>query len=418
MGQRIYRPTFIDVFAGCGGLSLGLVNSNWKGLFAIERSPDAFKTFKANFLDSSIRKQNFDWPSWLPQKNMDVSYLLNNYRSELIKLRDRVDLMAGGPPCQGFSFAGKRSRDDPRNKLVEKYLELVEIVQPRIVLIENVSGIATGYGRGGKKTRGNLTCGESAADSIIAALGHDYHVFLDRLNANDFGVPQNRERYFFIGIRRAPNQDEKVLNPFDLIKKNRGKFLEDKNLSIDKPVSVGQAISDLVNKNNRIMGDIEFPRFKRIWYVPRGRLSNYQKLMRGNLNGSQPCSLRLANHKVQTISRFQKIRTHCKPGRTLSDAGKEKLGIKKNSIRVLSKDLPSGTITTLPDDQLHYSENRILTVREQARLQSFPDWFVFEGKYTTGGNQRRVECPRYTQIGNAVPPFVSEAIGRALKRLA
>ena len=107
----------------------------------------------------------------------------------------------------------------------------------------------------------------------------------------------------------------------------------------------------------------------------------------------------------------------CEPGKTLSEIGKKELGIKKISIRVLGENLPSGTITTLPDDQLHYAEPRILTVREQARLQAFPDSFKFMGKYTTGGKKRKTECPRYSQVGNAVPPFLGEVIGRALIKI-
>ena len=106
------------------------------------------------------------------------------------------------------------------------------------------------------------------------------------------------------------------------------------------------------------------------------------------------------------------------PGRSLSKLAREGLGLKKHSITVLTKNEPAPTITTLPDDVIHYNELRILTARETARLQSFPDWFEFTGKYTTGGKQRKLECPRYTQIGNAVPPLLSEAIGRLLIKKA
>ena len=101
----------------------------------------------------------------------------------------------------------------------------------------------------------------------------------------------------------------------------------------------------------------------------------------------------------------------------MSDADRERLGIGKHAITPLSPDLPSHTLTTLPDDLLHYAEPRIHTVREHARLQSFPDWFEFRGKFTTGGSVRTQECPRYTQVGNAVPPLLAEAIGIAIKRL-
>lgn len=107
----------------------------------------------------------------------------------------------------------------------------------------------------------------------------------------------------------------------------------------------------------------------------------------------------------------------CVLGKTISKEDREQLGIKKHAITPLDEALPSATITTLPDDIIHYSEPGILTVRENARLQTFPDWFKFTGNYTTGGKKRKQDCPRYTQVGNAVPPLFAEAIGQTLKDL-
>ncbi len=107
----------------------------------------------------------------------------------------------------------------------------------------------------------------------------------------------------------------------------------------------------------------------------------------------------------------------CEKGDYLSKKDRDRFGIKKSSIAILSPDKPSMTITTLPDDLIHYDEPRIHTVREHARLQSFPDWFEFKDKFTTGGVRRKEECPRYTQVGNAIPPLMAEAIGQALKNI-
>ena len=98
----------------------------------------------------------------------------------------------------------------------------------------------------------------------------------------------------------------------------------------------------------------------------------------------------------------------------MSEEDRARLGIRKTAIAPLAPDQPSHTLTTLPDDLLHYAEPRIHTVREHARLQSFPDWFEFRSNYTTGGDRRARECPRYTQVGNAVPPLLAGAIGEAL----
>ena len=128
-------------------------------------------------------------------------------------------------------------------------------------------------------------------------------------------------------------------------------------------------------------------------------------------------SVRLAKHKPEISERFMRIiqDPECVRGGLMSLAQREKYGLKKHRICLMHEKNPAPTITTLPDDVLHYSEPRILTVRESARLQSFPDWFQFRGKFTTGGSRRTKECPRYTQVGNAVPPYLARAIGLAIR---
>ncbi|MFY8003759.1 MAG: DNA cytosine methyltransferase, partial [Chitinophagaceae bacterium] len=110
--SKEHKSTYIDLFAGCGGLSLGLHNAGWKGLFAIEKSPDAFKTLKHNLID---KKKHFGWPTWLPQESIEIDKAIDLYKNELKKLQGKVDLVAGGPPCQGFSMAGRRNENDQRN---------------------------------------------------------------------------------------------------------------------------------------------------------------------------------------------------------------------------------------------------------------------------------------------------------------
>jgi DNA (cytosine-5)-methyltransferase 1 len=113
---------YIDIFAGCGGLSLGLHNAGWKGIFAIEKNRMAFITLKHNLIE---KKDHFEWPSWLPVTEHDINEVLKNYKGELEKLRGNVDLVAGGPPCQGFSTAGRRDEHDERNNLVDSYIEFI-----------------------------------------------------------------------------------------------------------------------------------------------------------------------------------------------------------------------------------------------------------------------------------------------------
>ncbi len=139
---------YIDLFSGCGGLSLGLQKSNWKGLFAIEKNYDAFLTLKHNLID---QRNHFDWPDWLEQKNHDINTIISQHKSELKSLRGTIDLVAGGPPCQGFSMAGRRNEKDNRNKLIDSYIEFVDLVQPQVLFFENVKGFTVGFKKGNKR---------------------------------------------------------------------------------------------------------------------------------------------------------------------------------------------------------------------------------------------------------------------------
>ena len=147
-------------------------------------------------------------------------------------------------------------------------------------------------------------------------------------------------------------------------------------------------------------------------------LTHYQKLLRRGAGDEAPNSLRLANHRPATQERFERMLRECRKGVCLSTAERREYGMeKKNVVVIFDPDEPAHTLTTLPDDFLHYAEPRILTVREYARLQAFPDWFAFKGKYTTGGPSRTKEAPRYTQVGNAVSPFVAEILGNVAKEM-
>ncbi len=395
---------FIDLFAGCGGLSLGLSKAGWKGLFAIEKSHDAFLTLKHNLIDKSVTTP-FDWPKWLPCQAMTTHDLLDNHRTDLLKLRGKVDLIAGGPPCQGFSFAGQRNPNDPRNQLTEEYIKIVELVRPKSLILENVKGFKAAFkqqGHSSKKTYAEIV------KTKLEKIG--YIVFCRMCNASSFGVPQPRPRFILMAFRHSYPFHE---TPFDILEKALPLFRNNKGIG-NKNTTVAQAISDLEISRNVLMESHETRGFKQIDYKKK-RLTAYQKLMRaGCADKSSPNSLRLARHNEVTLERFNTILEHSPKGKSLSKQELQTLGTKKQCFTPLHPNMLSRTITTLPDDLLHYSEPRILTVRENARLQSFPDWFEFLGKYTTGGPRRKEECPRYTQVGNAVPPLMAEAIGNVL----
>ncbi|WP_210015245.1 DNA cytosine methyltransferase [Pseudomonas palmensis] len=404
---------FIDVFAGCGGLSLGLLKAGFRGVAAIEKSPMAFETLRHNLVDG--HRYQFEWPKWLPKQAMSCEDFLSTYSENIKDLRGKIDLMVGGPPCQGFSTAGRRNPADPRNKMAEQYLELVKIIRPTYLIIENVSGFNSKFSEKKRTDQENQKNFErSYADFICEELSTiGYSVSRGKLNCARFGVPQNRHRYLIICTLR-----NKEVNFFEELLGFSDQFKEQKKLPLLRPTSVQEAISDLETRDRKLVEcvDSSMPGFLEAAYQAPQIYSPYLHLMREGFDAA-PNSRRLPRHKPNTILQFSKIQRASEPGRSLSKKARDNLGLKKHAITVLTKSAPAPTITTLPDDIIHYSELRILTARETARIQSFPDWFEFVGKYTTGGKSRKLECPRYTQIGNAVPPLLGEAMGLLIKCL-
>jgi DNA (cytosine-5)-methyltransferase 1 len=402
IGNEIISGTYIDLFSGCGGFSLGLGKAGWQGIFAVEKDPMAFNTFRHNLIDS--KHGHFNWPEWLPKKETTIQDLLEHYNEQLALLSGKIDLIAGGPPCQGFSMAGRRNPKDPRNQLSNEYIKMVELIRPKYLVLENVRGFNSKFinaqGEKAKKPYSMIV------KARLEKLGYKVHT--DYVHTKRFGVPQQRVRFIMIGIRN----DLPQIEPFNMLESIRPMFLKCNGLPLSE-VSAKHAISDLEIANATLVhhsGSL-VSGFKKLDYIQPKSLTAYQKLMRKGMGKRQPNSLRLARHKATTVDSFTRAQLLCRPGIALSKAEQTQLGTKKQARTVLDPNAPSKTLTTLPDDLLHYSEPRILTVRESARIQSFPDSFEFKGKYTTGGERRTQECPRYTQVGNAVPPLLAEALG-------
>jgi DNA (cytosine-5)-methyltransferase 1 len=398
---------FIDLFSGCGGLSLGLTNAGLHGIFAIEKSPDAFSTYKHNII-SGYKKNQFSWPTWLPCEAMPLSKLLKNYSKQLKKLSGKIDLITGGPPCQGFSFAGKRDPKDPRNKLTEEYIKVVEILHPKYILLENVKGFKASFPLKKKK--------KIFADVVKTKLEDlGYVVYSSMVDVSIFGVPQSRHRFVMIAVDKEIKFDG---SPFELLFSSSKSFRKNKGLPETGTITVSNAISNLQTYDGRYLEESsENKGYMQIKYRRKSN-SKYQELMQSDCPFDYtPNGLRLARHNEDIVKRFKTILIKCEKGKGVPKEKLEEFGTKKFSFTPLHPNKLSRTITTLPDDLLHYSEPRILTVRENARLQSFPDWFEIKGKYTTGGKRRKKECPKYTQIGNAVPPLLAEALGQLILKI-
>jgi len=200
------KPVFVDLFAGCGGLSLGLLQAGWNGLFAIEENRDAFKSLKHNLINETGHNQElpkFSWPDWLKTAPFELGNFIDQHERNLVGCRGTVHLVAGGPPCQGFSFAGKRVSEDPRNELFKLHLRIVEILYPTAVLVENVRGIDVAFGE--ESCNGNISRKEKKthATEIRHALEEmGYRVEQRVICSKDFGVPQSRLRHYTFGVRR------------------------------------------------------------------------------------------------------------------------------------------------------------------------------------------------------------------------
>lgn len=403
--------TYIDLFAGCGGLSLGLNQSGWKGLFAIEKSPYAFATLKHNLIENL---NHFDWPDWLEKTQHDIDEVLKGKTKELKELRDKVDLVAGGPPCQGFSTAGRREESDHRNELIRSYIKFIRLVQPKIIFFENVKGFTQRF----EKNRSKGIKYSEFVQKALRRSGKDfkgYEVYGELIDFSEFGIPQKRTRFILVGIRKDIFEKSRFFPSysFEFLKSERKSFLVNKGLGLTQ--SLQDAISDLLEKN----GTVDCPdSIGFLSSVYSKANSPYQQLMRLNVSSkSVPDSHRFANHGKETVSLFQTLISKAPKGKKIEGKEKEKFNIKKRGIVVLDPNKPAPTLTSHPDDYVHYCEPRILSVREYARIQTFPDWFEFKEKYTTGGKLRIVEVPRYTQVGNAIPPLFVEQAGLALKQI-
>lgn len=393
------KPIVIDIFAGCGGLSLGLYNAGWNGLFAIEKNGMAFETLRHNLI---IKKKHFSWTEWLPIAHHDIDEVIDNHRENLRSLRGKVDLVAGGPPCQGFSTAGKREESDARNQLIHSYVKFVELVKPRMIFFENVRGFDMGFKKGAK-------IGKPYSHVVLKGLKKlGYTDVRGKLvDFSAFGIPQRRKRFIIVGTL-----DGKANRYFELLQNKRTVFLSQKGLRTN--VYVGTAISDL----ERVNGEKPSPDSKGFMagvYAPPK--NNFQRFLRKSYRGKNPDSHRFANHTKETVRTFKKVLKKADTGKKINAEERIKLGLKKRNTVLLGRNLRSPTLMSIPDDYIHYSEPRILTVREYARIQSFPDWYEFRKAYTTGGKRRTEQVPRYTQIGNAIPPLFGELTGLVLKEL-
>jgi DNA (cytosine-5)-methyltransferase 1 len=390
------RYKVLDLFSGAGGMAEGFLQAGLDIPYASDKSEQAALTYKYRHIEQLGYKLKYFCG--------DVQELAepHNLKEFLNNDLDKIDVICGGPPCQGFSMAGKRNPDDLRNQLVRSYIKILKQVKPKYFVMENVTGILSAkfsYYEGQSKVYENV--------NVVEVLLEEFHsigysnVAVKTLDASDFGVPQRRKRVIFLGTRDDISHKLKHPSGFQNTK-----------------ITAQDAISDLE--------DIELG--SKVEKYNKPIYSDFQKESRigrtCNALGVRVEAINLKNHETSKhkdliVERFSLL----KPGEdfkkvflNLNAEQQAKYSTKKHNCRRIVPNEPSPTILTLPDDLVHYKKNRILTVREIARLQSFDDNFEFLGKRTTGGKSRKHETPQYTLVGNAVPPLLSKAIAIEIKK--
>jgi DNA (cytosine-5)-methyltransferase 1 len=531
----------IELFAGCGGLSLGLKSVKSKLLLANELSPMASETFAYNFfsedldalannpssilrplrtkwlsskyklprLAERLRENPQEYPPLgeeagdLPSSGIglegslvvgsivDLNKWLNDKRNkQALKYLKKgfgdghVDLVSGGPPCQSFSMVGMREYSNARNVLPWEFAKFVELVQPKFALLENVTGILRPFQVEGKKIYAWFEVAQAFAQiqrEKNKAIGQDeggYVPLCLHVNAKYAGVAQNRPRFIMLAFRRdvfetiVPSLDDRE---YELLRSSKeffdkvraGKPVEVSDLKVHdadkypdilektfleplvchKPTPVKEAIDDLRKEGIAKSGYV-----KRIdallgAHLKKQPLMNhdlrthglevqrrfriYQLLNKVPLETSWDV-LKILNRKKTTLdeSSWQQLRRHLfyveegkafrrfkRRAKLLDFLLEHQTG--KHSQKALVRSAPAPAALSIPDDACHYDKKslRTLTVREVARIQSFPDNFVFRSKVTTGGKMRKYEVPQYTQVGNAVPPLLGHALGKVVQSL-
>ncbi|MBB1283219.1 DNA cytosine methyltransferase [Flavisolibacter sp. BT320] len=528
------KLSHIELFAGCGGMSLGLETSGFELYFANELSPMAGETFSYNLMGEDLRKladigqpaENVLWIKSSYEKtdlrnrlrenpftfekgkhfDLDkktdlagkllignIDHLLNflaHNKSICQHLRNQdIDLVSGGPPCQSFSLAGRREKDNHKNLLPLSFARFAGLIKPKMVLLENVKGITSAFTVGDKKYYAWLEVAKAFCLEGFVPI-------CMMVNSKFFGIPQNRPRFILLALRKDICREllkvkleqasidilTSSFNFFNIVQENKKSldFVSKKDLrlyDIEKEphlfngqllpliittkenfVSSKEAIDDLSVNNNYVLEGIKPSSyvvnlneiFKQKDNSRSYELTNHElrkhsfgvkarfrwfQLVSSNLNGLAPHALRLlagkhvSDEKLSLI--FEKVQGEEVLIKQIKDEALVKLNrqnfgdfiksiqTKKHSQRALRATEPAPAQLTIPDDLCHYSQTqlRTLTVREMARFQSFPDWFQFKSKVTTGGDQRSFEVPQYTQVGNAVPPLLAYELGKTVSRL-
>ncbi|TAG11293.1 MAG: DNA cytosine methyltransferase [Verrucomicrobia bacterium] len=406
----------IDLFAGCGGLSLGMEEAGFKPLLFSEINPQAAETYIANRADLDIIPVGDIYK--LTDLNLELLQTYWRYKGV-----EEIDLVCGGPPCQGYSGIGHRrsfkldKQDIPSNHLFQEMVRVIRCVRPKIFLFENVRGLLnarwTPEGESGEIFKAVLKEFKNL---------QDYRIRWDLLHAKNYGVPQNRPRIIMVGIREdiLPHwvQGHLFEASFDAPSAVESGFLPQPS---GAPPTLVELLSDLEDPN--------YLKTSRTSEYPSEPKTEIQRAFRTTRNGqilgkgAPLTEQEYSDHAPYIREKFAHMIAN---GGEIPDEFKTKKFAQRVFPMAWGANGPNLTATSLPEDYVHYRQPRGPTVREWARLQTFPDWYVFKGPRTTGGRRRagdpsigawERDVPRYTQIGNAVPVLLAEKIGKHLAKI-
>lgn len=366
----------IDLFAGCGGLSTGFEMAGFNIPLAVEKDDWASETYKFNHPETKVITEDIT-------QVLDLDTLLEDPSIQ-------IDGIIGGPPCQGFSLSGNRDKKDPRNSLFMEFVRFVKHFKPKFFVMENVTGILSMQTKNGELVK------EVILNEYHNA-GYNVEIFI--LNAAEFGVPQSRMRVFFIGLRNDINYDKDKVEPKGFLFGNQ-------------QITIEQAIMDLPQIKAGEGAEVAEYRCE-----PQ---NDYQKWVR---EGSKEVYNHVAmRHTARLVERF----SHIGYGQSVADVAEEfqqrqRGAADKVSGKVYSQnnmrpypDKPSPTVpASFQSNFVHPFIDRNFTAREGARLQSFPDWYIFQGKRTTMSWEKHLS--QYQQIGNAVPPLLAKGIAKQIE---
>lgn len=452
------KPQYLDLFSGCGGLSVGLERAGWRLDVAVEKSPMAAHTFFENLISNDAMDP--DWEKLYPKKTIHEQIeqglvvrpvsdvLVDHSAMEMLKTK-QIDLIVGGPPCQGFSLAGRRNQSDERNNLAWDFLDLANQIRPKFIVIENVLGMNAKFSQDEEETvyQTLATALQFLGDERLTAKSYIVQKVL--ANALHYGAAQHRPRLLLVACRLDIAEDLGITasdklwkSDFkDLVRESDIPDLAPNPAAISPGLTVEDALSDIIfgvetryttflkdakvwsflsqassvpNHKARLHGSRAKQKFAMYHLIKKLGLNPI--LMRDPVEPKKILARQNALSELGSSVNFPIVSSGPLSGLSEKEFIKllESLKTRKHSQRVLDLDKPAPTVVTAADDLVHPTEARVLTVRELARFQGFPDSFVFKSKETTGGLKRKVEVPQYSQVGNAVSPFLAHAIGSKL----